>query len=303
MRNRLRLFVLIGGAGVVLGAAALVACSDDTSVQPNGDGGTPEGSTTDSPTGDGGENDTGTDAPFDGGFQVSTFDTVLATEMCKTLARCCFGSAAPADGGADGGTFDTDMCVQDFGRLGFENSNVGAELKDGGNVVLDQVAADSCIKKIQALSCNLPGPEFKAVRAACFSAYSGSLATGAACKDSIECQKTAFCLGVENGDGGCQPLRPTNGACGDFTTNPKFGEQACSYRAGGGTGNYCSFLSDVPTGTFKDAGDWKCTPAGGVGTDCASNRWCDNSICNFDTTKCETPNRYLDGVCTTYVFP
>jgi hypothetical protein len=301
MKNQLRLFVLIGGASLVGGAAFLAACSDDTSVTTT-DAGT-DGPTTDGPTPtEGGPgSDGGIDSGFDGGFVLDTFDEVLATELCKSLSRCCYGTPTPGDGGADGGTFDMKACVEKYGSLGFEGSNALAALKDAGNVTLDQVAADSCVKKVQGISCNLPGAEFKAVRASCFSAYGGKLAAGATCKDSIECQTGAFCKGaVDGGTGSCTAIRAVGGACGDFTDDPVLGDQACSYRRGGLPTNYCKFY-DFDGGAFLAPADWKCAAPGAVGSDCATSLWCDQGICA--TGKCVSPDKYFDQTCTRFLVP
>lgn len=295
MRNSLRLAVLLGGASLVAGAAFLVACSDDTSVSTTTDSGLDsggDGSKTDGNVEDGGAD---TAPPFDGGFVVDTFDSVIATELCKSLARCCYGTATPApDGGADGGTFDMPECLNKFGRLGFEGSNADSPLKDGGKVTLDQLSSDTCIKKIQAMACDLPGADFKAIRSACFGAYTGTVAAGGACTGSIECQQGLFCK--TNGDAGtgvCTALRGLNGACGDFNTERA--DEACSYRAGGSTGNYCK-IADLGVGVVLDAGDWKCTAASPAGSDCNTSLWCDQSICTQDS-KCQTPERYFDSAC------
>ena len=299
MRNVLRLAVALSAASI-FGAALLLACSDDTSVNASTDGGTipvPDGGGSDSPSAvDAGPD---TSPPFDGGFVVSTFDGVLVTELCKTLARCCYGTTMPAEGGADGGTFDTAACQTAYGMIGFEGSNADIQLRDGGNVVLDQVSADSCIKKIQAMTCNLPGSEFKAIRTACFGAYTGTVATGGACKASVECHQGFFCKinDADAGTGACTAIRAANGACGD--SDPNRADEACSYRAGGDTGNFCKF-GDVATGTLLDAGDWKCTPSLAVGSDCATSLWCDQSLCS-DLSTCESPEMYFATSCAAYV--
>lgn len=299
MKYSLRLVVLFGGASLVAGASLLVACSDDTTVNPTTDGGHPDGPT---PTEGGPDSgtDTGTDTspPFDGGFVVDTFDGVLAAEICKALARCCYGNPNPPDGGADGGSFDAQKCRDNLGRVGFESSNADSPLKDGGNITLDQVSADSCIKKVQAMSCNLPGAEFKAIRTACFGAYAGKLAAGATCIHSIECQPGSFCKTVgDAGTGQCLALRGLNGACGD--SDPERPDEACSYRAGGNTGNFCKF-GDVVTGVILPPAAWKCEAAGPAGFDCATNVWCNETICN-DNSKCETPNKYFDSQCGLFI--
>lgn len=297
MRNQLRLIVLVSGATLVAGATFLIACSDDTSVTTDAgtDAQTDAQIGSDSPV----IVDGGPDTSFDGGFVLDTFDQTLATELCKSLARCCYGTTTPApDGGADGGTFDMEACVTQYGQLGFEGSNIST-LRDGGNVALDQVAADSCISKVKAASCNLPGPEFQAIRDACFSVYTGKLAAGAACKASSGCQPGFFCKGAADGGAGvCTAIRAVNGPCGDFTDDPVAADEACSYRRGGAPANYCKFY-DFGAGALLDAGDWKCAAPGAVNSDCATSLWCNASIC--DNTVCVTPDKYFDQSCGRFV--
>lgn len=298
MRNHLRLAFIIGGASLVLGAGLLVACSDDTSVTLT-DAGTDAHS--DGPVGTEGGSDGGADTspPFDGGFQVETFDNVLATEVCKALARCCYGNPAPPDGGVDGGSFDQKGCEMSYGRLGFEGSNANNELKDGGKIALDQQSADTCISKVKAMTCNLPGSEFKSIRTACFGAYSGTGAVSAACKASIECQPGLFCKVVgDAGTGACTNIRGVSGACGDF--NPDRADEACSYRAGGSTGNFCKSYDLPGSGNALDAGDWQCEPATDGGTDCLNSLWCEQTVCNNNSI-CESPNQYFAGACDIFV--
>ena len=304
MRNQVRLVMLLGGASVVAGATFLVACSDDTSVTAGTEAGSDARSDApnnpDGAVGDGGAD---TSPPFDGGFQVGTFDTVIATELCKSLARCCFGNPTPPDGGADGGSLDLAACLTYYRGVGFEGSNANSDLRDGGNVSLDQVAADACISKIKAMSCNLPGPEFKAIRAGCFAAYSGKIAEGAPCKQSIECKLDHFCKGGsrDGGVGTCAQIRAVGGNCGDFTTDQGYADQACSYRAGGNTGAYCRSF-DIAAGVYLPAADWKCTAAGGAGTECLSSLNCNETICSEEAL-CVTPNKYFDPYCSSFAVP
>ncbi|MDB5212287.1 MAG: hypothetical protein JWO86_214 [Myxococcaceae bacterium] len=298
MRNAFRLIVVLSGAAAV-GAATLLACSDDTSVNASTDGGpTPGPDTgTDSPIT---PTDSGTpDAPFDGGFMLDTFDGVLADEVCKALARCCWGNPTPADGGADGGAFDVDKCKSMTVTYGFEGSNIGTELRDAGNVTVDQLAADSCIQKVKGMTCNLPGAEFTQIRNGCYKAYQGKLDVGATCKGSIECKPGNFCKVGAGGSGTCTALRAANGNCGDFTDKPALGEEACSYRAGGDTNNHCKFF-DYTNNGLLDAGDWKCEPGVTTGGDCASSTWCSDSICELDN-KCKSPDMYWSSSCDFFI--
>lgn len=300
MRNHLRLIVLVGSAALVSGAAFLVACSDDTSVT-TADAGTEGGpdAKSDGPVSGDGGTDTGVDAHFDGGFVLDTFDQQMATELCKSLARCCYGTTTPAEGGVDGGSFDLAACEVQYGRIGFEGSNL-ATLRDGGNVLLDQVQADLCISRIKAASCNLPGTEFAQIRDACFSVYTGKLGASAACKGSSECQAGFFCKGaVDGGAGVCTAIRAVNAACGDFTDDPVYGDEACSYRRGGAPANYCKFY-DFDAGDYLEAGAWKCTAPGAAGSVCATSLWCDKSLCD-GTSTCITPEKYFDQRCQTFV--
>ena len=301
MRNHLRLVLALGSASV-FGAALLLACSDDTSVAPVTEAGSDAPSKSDSPIGPDGGGGPDTSPPFDGGFVVDTFDSVVATELCGTLARCCYGSAMPGPGAADGGTFDTNACIAAFGSMGFLNSNVGtAQLRDGGSVALDQVSADSCIKKIKAMSCNLPGPDYVAARAACFGAYSGKIAASGACTATVECQAGLFCKGQKDGGTGvCTAIKALNGGCGENPDHPTEYEEECSYRGGGDNGVFCKNY-DFGTDSYLDAGAWTCTAAGGVGSRCANHTWCKDTICQPSTAVCETPEKIFDTSCGLFV--
>lgn len=305
MRNAFRLALGLSAASV-FGAAFIVACSDDTSVNASGDGGVvvvPDAQT-DAPRSDS-ATDGGADTapPFDGGFIIDTFDKVLATEECKKLATCCFGTAMPAEGGADGGTFDTASCVSKLMQFGFQGSNLQTELRDAGNVVLDQVKADECINRVKGLACNVVGTDYTAARASCFEVYTGKFAAGHACAGSVECQPGLFCKGqVDAGPGTCAAIGGAGASCGDNPDSPVEYEEACSYRGGGGSGNYCKY-SDFATGgtDLPDAAAWKCTPANGAGAPCQSSTWCKDTICDDTTLHCTTPDRLFDSTCATFV--
>lgn len=307
MRKSLRLALAVSGASLV-GATFLIACGDDTEVTTGTDAGAEAGTDArfDSPQNDTGLVDAGTDsdsdADIDAGFVLDKFDTTLATTICESLARCCYGTPTPGDGGADGGTFDKAACVTKFEQLGFQNSNVGPELKDGGNVVLNQTSALDCINKVKALTCDVPGAEYVAARVACFAAYRGKLAAAAPCKGAAECQMGHFCKGANDGGAGvCTALRPLGGPCGDNPDHPSEYEEACSYRAGGETNTYCKFY-DFGSGDL-DAGDWKCTASGAPATNCATSNWCKDSICDPGTAVCKTPDKIFDDSCGTFLKP
>lgn len=300
MRTPLRLFLALGAASA-FGVAFLVACSEDTSVSVDTEAGAD--AQPDSPKADTGlDSGLDTSPPFDGGFVVSTFDTVLATELCKSLSRCCYGTETPGDGGADGGTFDNAACITQFEKLGFQGSNLGTELRDGGNVVIDQVSADDCVNKVKALTCDVAGPAYSAARAACFAAYSGVFAAGHACKGAVECQRGHFCKGeLDGGPGVCTALRGLDGGCGDNPDHPSEFEESCSYRGGGDNGSYCNFYDFNGAGATLDAGDWKCATAPGVNANCTSSVGCKDTICDPIDYVCKTPDRIFDQSCTSFL--
>lgn len=307
MRNTFRLALALGAA-TTFGAALLLACSDDTSVSTTTDAGT-DGGGVDAPRGDtstlpdsGGPD---TSPPIEAGpsYSLATFDTVLATELCKSLARCCYGSSMPAEGGVnDGGTFDLNACVNDFKDNGFQGSALGSAFRDSGTVTLDQASADDCVNKVKAIKCDLPGPDFVAARAACFGVYSGKLGAGQTCKGHVECQPGFFCLGqVDGGTGKCTAVSALNGPCGQNPDSFTEYEEACSYRAGGGSGNYCHWTDDPAVGTPLAASAWKCVPAAGAGSKCASSTWCKDAICDPDTLRCTSPDKLFAPQCTKFV--
>ena len=289
---------MVGGGGYLL------ACSsDDTNVDSTTEAGA-ETSRPDAPgPGDSGPDTADTAPPFDGGFGVDTFDNLLASELCGSLARCCYGTATPGDGGADGGTFDRDACLAVAVQVGFQSSNLGtAALRDAGTVTIDQVAADDCINKVKALTCNLPGTEYTAARTACFGVYSGTLNGGQACKGSAECKRGFYCKGQsDGGTGSCTAIEALNGPCGTNPDHPTEYEEACSYRASGDTLRYCQFYDPNGAGNTLDAGEWKCANAGGADSGCATSTWCKDTICDNDTYICRTPDKLFDDQCGRFI--
>lgn len=302
--NKLRLIALTSAGLLVSTGALLIACSDDTSINPAVDGGRTETSTNETGTPDGGE-DAKPDV-FDSGFKVDTFPKDLGEALCGAHARCCFGNAAlPAGAAVDGGTFDRTKCETFYRKFGLEGSDFGNELLDGGNVELDDVKAADCIAKAKALTCDLSAADFQAARNACYGALKGKVSAGA-CKGDIECAPGFFCktaLGSEAGTSGtCTAIRPLGGACGDFG-DQQTPDPACSWRGSGDTKRYCAFADDVTSGTFKDAGDWKCANGLANGSECYLSTWCASGICDDGTLKCKDPSTYFASSCTNYVTP
>lgn len=303
--NKLRLIALTSAGLLVSTGALLVACSDDTSVNPAVDGGG-EASTADVTTPDGGGGEDAKADAFDSGFVVATFPKDLGNALCDSLSRCCFGNANVPEGGVvDGGTFNRPSCETFYTQFGLEGSSLGHELLDGGNIELDHGKAADCIAKVKALSCDLSAADFQAARDACFGALRGKLNTGA-CKGNIECSQGFFCkgaLGSDSGAGTCTAIQPLGGNCGDFTDDPGASDPACSWRGGGDTKRFCEFADDTTSGTLRDAGDWKCAEGLANGSGCYLSTWCKDGICDEATGECKTPSSFFANSCAKYVTP
>jgi hypothetical protein len=300
--------VLIGALGV------LAACSDDdTDVTPPAgeDGGAdakPD-ATADGNPGLDAAGDSAVDAPaFDAGLVLQKFPGQVADGFCRSYARCCFNNADTEAGApVDGGKYNQPACLNTYGTLGFESSNVDTALIDGGNVALDQKAAADCLAKLGTLSCGaVTAVEFQTARATCFAAMQGKVAQGQPCKGSIECGTTAFCKPSADGGatGVCEPLRGLGASCGDFTNDPVRAEEACSYRVSGKPDLHCETY-DFVANQFKAPADWKCVAGAPNGTGrCIYSNWCSSGLCSPSTLTCEAPLTYFDAkVCKFYVTP
>ncbi|HYV45920.1 MAG TPA: hypothetical protein VFA20_13720 [Myxococcaceae bacterium] len=92
---------------------------------------------------------------------------------------------------------------------------LSAALRLGG-VKLAPEAADKCIAALGAAyqGCAWVGPNPVPLPAACLGVLTGTLAEGAQCRSSLECQGTLLCAGVGPTDlGKCTPARPPGGHC------------------------------------------------------------------------------------------
>lgn len=332
MRN-LRLFAVLSVTSCFGFAGLLAACSDDDTpaVVNVPDGGGTDGTTVKPDTGGGGEDagsdvKTDTSPPFDAGLKTATFANEVANALCNALTKCCFGQSNVPEGGAvDGGTFDRPECLQVYLDLGFEGSLIGnPELTQTGKVELDQAKGAECLQKINAMTCNLAGTEFRAIRSSCFAAVKGTVPAGQACKGAIECAPGNYCepgadAGLPDGSAGtaimripgtCKALKTTGGDCsliesgqGNFIDS-LLAEYACSYRANGETNLRCDSFDPVQ-GDYRPRTDWKCAAQVANDADCNTSAWCASGICDVEANfKCKSPTQYFAGdTCTSHVNP
>jgi hypothetical protein len=322
MKRQLRFFAFAGVVSSGALAAIVAACGgDDTIVTNTGlDSGTDAGTPTP-------PEDTG--APFDAGipdalpdhFEIPDFVSLIESTMCSALTKCCFGNANMPDGGIiDGGPFSGKAysglrCLDAVKDLGFEFSAVGSDLVDGGTVLVSAPAANDCIAKLNALTCNLTGSELQAIRASCFAAFDGQRDAGAPCVASIQCPLGAFCDmgpgggGPDSGPGTCTPLRADGGSCGVFhdvnglndnVTDSIKDEEACSTRGSGDTHLRCQSY-DFGINDYPDAASWICQPTIANGEPCNSTVWCASGICDPNDFICKSPLDYFAANCSSVV--
>jgi hypothetical protein len=266
------------------------------------------------------------------------FAASLAKATCDSLSRCCFGSVLPNGGSiTTGGTFDRTKCEVDYSVYGFEYALDGlSSLTGSKNVVVDPIAAQSCLMLVTALSCDASGAAITSARAACIRAVVGTRSQGQSCRRSIECGEGFFCLpdnpALPTSAGICTPLRTQGGSCNiAFTGNAalpvtdptRYGtdyadsllaEEACSYRAGGTTAGSGLRCTSWPGGSqYNDrvsAGQaWTCQPTLANGSGCNSSAWCSQGYCDSDDNNpnafvCTSPHTYFPSAkCTPYALP
>jgi len=316
--------------------AGLIACGDDdTATTPGADAGT-DTSVTTPDTGAGMIPDAGSDVAVGeapDAAAVSSFRAKIDSALCSTVTRCCFNDPNLADGGAvTGGHYNAASCSASVDPLGFENSNVGLDAVDQTKLSVDPTKAVDCLSKINALTCDLPGAELAAARAACFGAVIGTTPNGGACTASMACLTGSYCKPTETDGsfaGMCAPLAGANGLCATFPfagtvgtdaeiANAKKSEEACSTRGGGDTALHCnSYNPDLvspPEGQpgynpnlYRPRADWKCVPTEAIGNGCNSTVWCANGLCDPSNNNfvCTTPLQYFQtsGACTAVVTP
>ena len=321
--NRLRLLVFTSTSVLSLGGLILGACSSDDTIVPGTDSGDLDaGGGKDSPTANQ-DGNVPTDAPDDRGPDVKTvgdaglnpqnFFGLVASKICGSLARCCYGNANVADGGAvDGGTFAGGRCGDLYRRIGFEGSSSGIEVSLLANVEIDQAKAVACLDKLDALACSQTGATLQDARAACFDAVKGKLAANTPCRATIECGPALFCNppspDAGSADGGiagtCTPLRAQGQNCsiherGNDDEESQLNEVACSYRGGGAPQLRCDSY-DFVAQAYRPRSQWTCQPTVANGQGCNTSVWCKEGVCNPDNNyTCQSPlpyfNQYVCG--------
>ncbi len=173
------------------------------------------------------------------------------TAICTLTRTCC----AP-----QGAAIDMAKCRTLFGSYdGFQGELNGSARFTSGNVAYDNANADACLAGIAALGCgSLSAASYRPTLQACFNTMTGTLGTGAACANSVECSSSHYCdAGV------CAPLVATGQPCTS--------SEQCSYR---GAGVGCDYFDT-----------WTCLGAlRANGEPCAAALECQSGLCNGTCT-------------------
>ncbi len=240
---------------------------------------------------------------------AATFPSLLAAAYCDTIAACCGTSG-------DAAAFNYSFCYNSFLPGGFKGSNTGANLVSRGNVAFSSAQAQLCLNDIAAADCNsnqITSAEQVQLFQSCYSAYSGTLSTGAACAGTIECAPGNYCLPADGGTVGdagaigyCEPLVGSGGSCAAFGNNQALGQTICSYRGSGSDGLFCQNISGDAGTTQLSSSQWTCQPQWANGSECYANQDCSSLICHLvgSDLLCGSAGNWINSsACSTYLLP
>jgi hypothetical protein len=164
------------------------------------------------------DNDTNT------GIPLAELDRAYAQAACDSFVQCArtlgfTETYALFEAGAD-------RCA-DFFLADFEN--LPSELVASGHVTYDGVKAKACFDKV-ATTCVAEDPT---ELPECRDAFKGTLQTGAACAEDVECAGDAFCKQVTSSacPGVCTPRAALGAACDLETECTALTPALCDYEA------------------------------------------------------------------------
>ncbi len=234
----------------------------------------------------------------DAGQEIATFFVTAVGAYCQRLATCC--NLTPAQ-------FDLNHCTSAVFAGGLAGAVRGlVELPDQTKLLYNATAAQSCLTKLEKLTCtSVPAAEWADVfNTTCSKAVSGTVATGGTCRQSIECVAGQFCEPIgDAGTGTCKPLRTVGAVCGDLgVTKDGYANltahESCSTRALGP--GFCDDTADPVT----PANTWKCGAGAATGASCYYDYQCTSLTCGGTTEPglCGSP-KDLSVACTGFKKP
>lgn len=288
MRHARALSLVVVALGGTAGAAlTIVGCSGDDNVVKDGGPDSADVMVDSPPPPDSGGKDAGPDAMDSGsdtGDPLSVFAKQLATAYCTRFATCC--------NGVDAGPFDSNACQQYVRGSGWNSSLTGIipndqllspEMIARNNVQVDQMSATACLAALATLSCpTVASSEYNDVTDKCYAATKGTLAAGAACIATIECQNTEFCRfeGIDGGKtdagttlGQCATLQGLDASCGAAPYgDPNFTSAECAYKGWHTPPRFCDY-DNYPNGGYT------CQPLRSNGDQCYFDQECTSGLC------------------------
>lgn len=193
-----------------------------------------------------------------------TLKVAVRDAICDRVQLGCCNNI-----GAGGGAFNRAQC-DTFMADGIENSfaQVATPGINLAKVSVNQLKAQSCVAKLQNLTCpnvGTPAAEYRLAVSECFAAMSGKVALGGACKADLECVPNSYCANPQ-ASGVCTALPALGASC---SYGSGFTADTCSNRGSGDTGRYC--------GPAK-----KCVSAVASGGGCFANATCGSgNVCSY----------------------
>ncbi len=187
---------------------------------------------------------------------------VVLPELCKGIATCCK---------ALGVTIDEAKCRGLIAPVGLhgELNDVTPEILAAGKAIYNPKKANECVAGIRDFGCGgLDAAPYKATVAACYAAYTGTVAAGGACSASIECLPGNHCDATKK----CTALKVKGESCTS--------SEECSRRS---FGNSCTSPDLTCTGTLPDGSPCPapvCTGPRPDGSPCSASYDCTSGLCD-----------------------
>ncbi|MFO0666554.1 MAG: hypothetical protein U0174_21545 [Polyangiaceae bacterium] len=196
-------------------------------------------------------------------YTPQTLKVAVRDAICDRVQVGCCNNL-----GAGGAPFNRAQC-NTFMEGGIENSfaQVSAPGVDLSKVTVNQLKAQSCVAKLQNLTCpsvGTPAAEYRLAVSECFAALGGTVAIGSACHTDLECKTGAYC---NQSTAKCTALSALGAVCsnGEGATS-----DTCSNRGSGDTGRRCG-----PA--------FKCVASATAGQACYTNATCGTgTTCSYD---------------------
>ena len=216
---------------------------------------------------------------------IFDFQEMVSTALCGRAAACCRS-------GNSGYLASPTKCRDDYALAGFDGTARDLLKASGAHLSINATAKSSCLLALgDTTACSsstttlTPGETNAAELANCIAAVTGSVANGGSGVTSAQCGTSSVCVHAANGTATCQALRAVGASCevldksGSEDQRYDLGQELCSNRAGGATGNFCDGYDFVHS-TYKTESTWTCQQESmTTGTACGTDAACSTNVC------------------------